>query len=99
MYSSDILIDSVGNYIYKKNSNGTVDLSFKTDKNTNILALMNRFNQLKYMADLAVLDIDIAINNMYLEAQNLGLDITELNIDIKNGVLILNEKIEGVKNA
>jgi hypothetical protein len=59
---------------------------------------MNRFNQLKYMADLAVLDVDIAINNMYLEAQNLGLDITELNIDIKNGVLILNEKIEGTKN-
>jgi hypothetical protein len=99
MYNSDILINGVGNYIYKTNSNGTVDLQFKTDKNTNILALMNRFNQLKYMADLAVLDLDIAINNMYLEAQQLGLDITELNIDIKNGVLILNEKIEGVKNA
>jgi len=99
MYNSDILINGVGNYIYKTNSNGTVDLQFKTDKNTNILALMNRFNQLKYMADLAVLDLDIAINNMYLEAQNLGLDITELNIDIKNGVLILNEKIEGTANA
>ena len=99
MYNSDILINGVGNYIYKTNSNGTVDLSFKTDKNTNILALMNRFNELKYMADLAVLDVDIAINNMYLEAQNLGLDITELDIDIKNGVLILNEKIEGVQNA
>lgn len=99
MYNSDILINGVGNYIYKKNEDGTVDLSFKTDKNTNILALMNRFNELKYMADLAVLDVDIAINNMYLEAQQLGLDITELNIDIKNGVLILNEKIDGVKNA
>jgi hypothetical protein len=99
MYNSDILINSVGNYIYKTNNDGTVDLQFKTDKNTNILALMNRFNELKYMADLAVLDLDIAINNMYLEAQQLGLDITELNIDIKNGVLILNEKIEGTKNA
>jgi hypothetical protein len=99
MYNSDILIDSRGNNIYKKNNDGTVDLQLKADKNTNILSLMNRFNQLKYMADLAVLDIDIAINNMYLEAQQLGLDITELSIDIKNGVLILNEKVEGVQNA
>lgn len=98
MYNSDVLIKSNGDFVYKKNNvNGVEcsDLQFKTDKNTNIIALMNRYNQLKYMADLSILDMDLAINNLFLEAQNLGLDILKLDIKIENNTVIINEFLEG----
>ena len=77
-----------------------IKIKFDDDKSF-IIELLNNpvADYIQYsFKHLQHLDLDIAINNMYLEAQNLGLDITELNIDIKNGVLILNEKIEGVQN-
>lgn len=98
MYNSDVLIKSNGDFVYKKNMvNGVEcsDIQFKTDKNTNIIALMNRYNQLKYMADLSILDMDLAINNLFLEAQNLGLDILKLDIKIENNTVIIKEFLEG----
>lgn len=98
MYNSDVLIKSNGDFVYKKNTvNGVEcsDIQFKTDKNTNIIALMNRYNQLKYMADLSILDMDLAINNLFLEAQNLGLDILKLDIKIENNTVIISEFLEG----
>lgn len=98
MYNSDVLIKSNGDFVYKKNTVEGFecsDLQFKTDKNTNIIALMNRYNQLKYMADLSILDMDLAINNLFLEAQNLGLDILKLDIKIENNTVIISEFLEG----
>ena len=98
MYNSDVLIKSNGDFVYKKNTvegKECSDLQFKTDKNTNIIALMNLYNQLKYMADLSILDMDLAINNLFLEAQNLGLDILKLDIKIENNTVIISEFLEG----
>ena len=97
-YNSDILTDSMANFIFKNKKIGdlvVVDFNFKTDKNTNIIALNNRLNELKYMVDLSILEPDIAINQLYIEAMNLGLNILEIDIKIENNKLIINEFLEG----
>jgi len=97
-YNSDILTDSKANFIFKNKKIGdsvVVDFSFKTDKNTNIIALNNRLNELKYMVDLSILEPDIAINQLYIEAMNLGLNILEIDIKIQDNKLIINEFLEG----
>ena len=80
-YTSDILTDSKSNFIY--------------NKNTNILALNNKLNSLKYIVDISILDYELFINTISLEAMELGLTVNSIDIFKENGVIVINEKLEG----
>lgn len=97
-YNSDILTDSKSNFIYNKKKIGEefyFDIALKTDKNTNILALNNKLNSLKYIVDISILDYELFINTIYLEAMELGLTVNSIDIFKENGVIVINEKLEG----